>query len=80
MKEGMEFLRTEIAVVKEKYLELKGEELNPLIDAIRGLQVEASEQNLHLKEITCDLRFRPVHVVIVLGLVTPAPLGSIKGR
>jgi hypothetical protein len=26
------------------------------------------------------LRFRPVHVVIVLGLVTPAPLGSIKGR
>jgi hypothetical protein len=58
MKEGMEFLRTEIAVVKEKYLELKGEELNPLIDAIRDLQVEASEQNLHLKKTTCDLRFR----------------------
>jgi hypothetical protein len=60
-----EFLRTEIAVVKEKYLELKGEELNPLIDAIRDIQVEASEQDLHLKETTCDLRFRPVHVVIV---------------
>jgi hypothetical protein len=43
MKEGMEFLRKEIAVVKEKYLELKGEELNPLIDAVRDLQVEASE-------------------------------------
>jgi hypothetical protein len=65
MKEGMEFLTKEIAVVKEKYLELKGEELNPLIDAIRDLQVEASEQNLHLKKITCDLRFRPVDVVIV---------------
>jgi hypothetical protein len=46
-------------------LELKGEELNRLIDAIRNLQVEASEQNLHLKETTCDLRFRPVDVVIV---------------
>jgi hypothetical protein len=46
-------------------LELKGEELNPLIDAIRDLQVEASEQNLHLKETTCDLRFRAVDVVIV---------------
>jgi hypothetical protein len=65
MKEGMEFLRTEIAVVKEKYLELKGQDLNPFTDAIRDLQVEASEQNLHLKETTCDLRFRPVHVVIV---------------
>jgi hypothetical protein len=65
MKKGMEFLRKEIAVVKEKYLELKGEELNPLIDAIRDLQVEASEQNLHLKKTTCDLRFRPVDVVIV---------------
>jgi hypothetical protein len=57
MKEGMEFQRKEIAVVKEKYLELKGQDLNPLIDAIRDLQVEASEQNLHLKETTCDLRF-----------------------
>jgi septum formation topological specificity factor MinE len=65
MKEGMEFLRTEIAVVKEKYVELKGEELNLLIDAIKDLQVEASEQNLHLKEPTCDLRFRPADVVIV---------------
>jgi hypothetical protein len=65
MKDGMEFLRKEIAVVREKYLELKGEELNPLVDAIRDLQVETSEQNSHLKETTCDLRFRPVHVVIV---------------
>jgi hypothetical protein len=65
MKEGMEFLRKQIAVVKEKYLELKGQDLNPLIDAIRDLQVEASEQNLHLKETTCDLRFRPVDVVAV---------------
>jgi hypothetical protein len=65
MKDEMESLREEITVVKEKYLELKGEEPNPLIDAIRDLQVEASEQNLHLKEITCDLRFRPVDVVIV---------------
>jgi hypothetical protein len=65
MKEAMEFLRTEIAVVKEKYSELKSEEPNPLIDAIRDLQVEASGQNLHLKETTCDLRFGPVHMVIV---------------
>jgi uncharacterized protein YqeY len=65
MKEGMAFLRKQIAVVKEKYLELKGQDLNPLIDAIRDLQVEASEQNLHLKKTTCDLRFRPVEVVIV---------------
>jgi hypothetical protein len=65
MKEGMECLRKEIAVVKEKYLELKGQDLNPLIDAIRDLQVEASEQNLHLKKTTCDLRFRPVDVVVV---------------
>jgi hypothetical protein len=65
VKEGMEFLRKEIAAVKEKYLELKGEDLNPLIDAIRDLQVDASEPNLHLKETTCDLRFRPVDVVIV---------------
>jgi hypothetical protein len=64
MKEGMEFLRTEIPVVKEKYLELKGEELSPLIDAIRDLRVEAPEQNLYLKETTCDLRFWPVDVVI----------------
>jgi hypothetical protein len=65
MKEGMEFLRKETAVVKEKRLELKGQDLNPLIDAITDLQVEASEQNLHPKEITCDLRFRPVDVVVV---------------
>jgi hypothetical protein len=50
MKEGMEFLRKEITVVKEKHLELKGQDLNPLIGVIRDLQVEASEQNLHLKE------------------------------
>jgi hypothetical protein len=39
MKEGMEFLRKEIAVVKEKDLELKGQDLNLLIDATRDLQV-----------------------------------------
>jgi hypothetical protein len=65
MKEGMEFLRKEMAVVKEKYLELKSQDLNLLIDAIRDLRVEASEQNLHLKETTCDFRFRPVDVVVV---------------
>jgi hypothetical protein len=65
MKEGMGFLKKEIAVVKEKYLELKDHDLSSLIDAIRDLQVEASEQNLHLKETSCDLRFRPVDVVIV---------------
>jgi hypothetical protein len=65
IREGMEFLRKEIAVVKEKYVELKGQDLNLLIDAIRDLQVEASEQNLHLKKTTRDLRFRPVDVVIV---------------
>jgi hypothetical protein len=65
MKDEMEFLRKKIALVKEKYSELKGEDLNPLIDAIKSLQVEVSEQNLHLKETTCDLRFRPVDVVIV---------------
>jgi archaellum component FlaC len=65
MKDEMESLSEEIAVVKEKYLELKGQDLNPLIDAIRDLQVESSEQDLHLKETTCDLRFRPVDVVVV---------------
>jgi hypothetical protein len=65
MKEGMESLRKETAVVKEKYLELKGQDLNPLIEAIRDLQVEAAEQNLHLKKKTCDLRFRPVDVAII---------------
>jgi predicted nucleic acid-binding Zn-ribbon protein len=65
MKDEMESLREEIVVVKEKYSELNGQELNPLIDAIRDLQVEASEQNLHLKETTCDLRSRAVDVVLV---------------
>jgi chromosome segregation ATPase len=41
MKDEMEALRNEIALVKEKYSELKGEELKPLLDAIRDLQVEA---------------------------------------
>jgi hypothetical protein len=80
MKEAMEFLRTEIAVVKEKYLELKGQDLNPLIDAIRDLQVEPSEQNLHLKETTCDSRFRPGSCGDRLGLVRPGPPGSIQSR
>jgi chromosome segregation ATPase len=41
MKDEMEALRKEIALVKDKYSELKGEDLNPLIEAIRDLQVEA---------------------------------------
>jgi hypothetical protein len=65
MKDEMESLRKEIALVKEKNSKLKGEDLNPLINAIRDLQVEASEQNLSLKETTFDLRSRPVDVVIV---------------
>jgi chromosome segregation ATPase len=41
MKDEMEALRKQIALVNDRYSELKGQDLNPLLDVIRDLQVEA---------------------------------------
>ena len=41
MKDEMESLKTEIAKVKREYAELKGADVQPLIELLRDLQVEA---------------------------------------
>jgi hypothetical protein len=41
MKDEMERMRRELAIAGEKYSELKGEDVSPLLEAVRDLQAEA---------------------------------------
>ncbi|OHT16148.1 hypothetical protein TRFO_13482 [Tritrichomonas foetus] len=59
MKDEMEAIRAEIAKVKREYAELKGTDVEPLIDLLRDLQIEAITINNDYEELIESIPAEP---------------------